>query len=292
MLFSDAKPFIRCAVHRKLSRYNNLKLTVKDSRLFYIISGSGKIIINDVPYDLSADTIILFREATQYKWEAANNTEYLSLNFDYENNYSHITQKFQPLLYTSSEEKMFFKCDRIEDFSLLNEPIVIYNAMSLKSSVENIITEYEITDNYSCQLLPLLIKELIFNILRFEENNFSQNLNNRNSIIVVKKVIKYIYINFSQKLTNQEIAHTFNFSPSHLGRIFKKHTGYSIHDFILQHRIQTAKEFLSDTDLNLGEICEKIGYNDIYHFSKIFKQKTGLTPSKYRLLYATAKRQL
>lgn len=281
MIFADAKPFVRCAVHRTLTYFNNLQLTAKDSRLFYVVSGSGKIIISGTSYDLFENTVILFREATQYKWDAEN-IEYYSLNFDFNSNYSDVIQKFQPLLSDSFNDAMAFDCGYIQDFPQLNQPIVIHNATPLKSYVKNIITEHGITDNYSRHFIPLLTKELIFNILRFEENDYFNKSNNTNSIKNVKRIIEYIYSHYPQELTNQTIAQKFNFSPSHLGRIFKKYTGHSLHNFILQHRIQIAKELLIASDLDIGEICTKVGFNDIYHFSKIFKQKTGLTPSQYR----------
>lgn len=282
MDFSCEKPFVRYALRRKLISFNHLCLIAKDSRLFYIISGSGRIIINDTSYNLLEDTIILFREATQYKWEGEN-IELYSLNFDYNSNYSNISQSFEPLLANTFNDASAFDCGYIEDFPQLNHPIVIHNAASLKNCIKNIITEHKRSDNYSQYFVPILTQELIFNILRIYENRYFNKGNNTSSTRKVKEIINYIYAHYSEEITNQTIAQKFNFSPSHLGRIFKKCTNHSIHNFILQHRIQIAKELLATTELSIGEISRRVGYNYIYHFSKIFKKTTGLSPSQYKV---------
>lgn len=282
MNFTDNKPFVRYALRLKLASFNYLQLIAKDSRLFYIISGSGNIIINNISYPLSNDTIILFREATQYMWEGEN-IEFYSLNFDYNSDYSDIVQQFRPILSKSFDAFTAFDCGYIEDFPQLNQPIVVHNASSLKKYIKNIIEEHSITDNYSKHFIPILTKELILNILRLHENRNLNKSTNKNSVKDIKKIIDYIHSHYHEKISNHTIAQEFNFSPSHLGRVFKKCTSHSIHNYILQHRIQIAKELLITTEMSIGEIAEKVGYNDIYHFSKIFKKTVGITPSQYKL---------
>lgn len=285
MFFADTMPFVRYAAHHKLTYLNNVELMAKDSRLFYIVTGTGKITIADITYDLMPDTIILFREAVQYKW-GASKIEYYSLNFDYNREFMHIARAFSPSLVDAFDETTVFSCGYIEDFTQLNEPIVIHNAASLKNRILNVILEQSIADNYSAHYIPLLTKELIFDILRLSASDYTNKSNDTKSLKKIKKVIEYIHSNYSSSLKIQSIAKEFGFSPSHLGRLFKKYTGQSIYNFILQHRIQLAKEFLVTSDLDVNEVGDKVGFNDAYHFSKIFKNKTGTTPFQYRKTYS------
>lgn len=72
------------------------------------------------------------------------------------------------------------------------------------------------------------------------------------------------------------------YSADHFARLFKKHTGISFRNFILQSRMEAAVFYLTSTSHGIGRIADILGYNDIYLFSRQFKQKIGKNPSSYR----------
>lgn len=71
-------------------------------------------------------------------------------------------------------------------------------------------------------------------------------------------------------------------SPSYLSSMFKKMKGISINQYLTQSRLRAARELLSETGLTLTEIAERVGYNDIFYFSKVFKRHYGVSPSSCR----------
>ena len=71
-------------------------------------------------------------------------------------------------------------------------------------------------------------------------------------------------------------------SKSVLTRKFKEKTGTTPYHFLLRHRYEYAAELLRTRDYTLGEICEFIGVNDTFHFSRTFKKIHGISPSEYR----------
>lgn len=71
-------------------------------------------------------------------------------------------------------------------------------------------------------------------------------------------------------------------SPSYLSSMFKKIKGISINQYLTQSRLRAARELLSETGLTLTEIAERVGYNDIFYFSKVFKRHYGVSPSSCR----------
>lgn len=83
--------------------------------------------------------------------------------------------------------------------------------------------------------------------------------------------------------TVQEMADELHISPAHFSRLFKKLTQQSPIDFILETRLARARHFLRETQLSIGEIADKLGYGDVYFFSRQFKQKTGVSPLAYRV---------
>lgn len=84
------------------------------------------------------------------------------------------------------------------------------------------------------------------------------------------------------KATLANIADYFHLSPGYLSVIFSKNTGTTLKNYLINERINTAKDMLINTDKNIYEIANEIGYKTAQHFSVIFKKSTGLTPSAYQ----------
>ena len=86
------------------------------------------------------------------------------------------------------------------------------------------------------------------------------------------------------KITINDIAKYVSLSVSQLNRLFKKEYGTTIYSYLLDCRIETAKSILKGTAMSVSEIAEKLNFTDEHYFSNIFKQQTGISPSKYRRL--------
>jgi two-component system response regulator YesN len=99
---------------------------------------------------------------------------------------------------------------------------------------------------------------------------------------VVQTVSRYIAHHIDQDLSRETIAKLVFLNPDHLSRIFKKETGYSISDYILNERINLAKELLSQTNIPISAIASSVGYSNFSHFARIFKKYVGEGPSEYR----------
>ncbi len=90
----------------------------------------------------------------------------------------------------------------------------------------------------------------------------------------------------SEDLTNApsiaEIAQQASCTPDHLTRVFSKVMGMSPQAYLVQRRIDRAKQLLRETGLTVSQIADVLGYRDVYFFSRQFKQKSGWTPTEYR----------
>ena len=60
------------------------------------------------------------------------------------------------------------------------------------------------------------------------------------------------------------------------------YTGTTIHQYLLQYRLEIAKKILLNTDCTISDIALKCGFKNVYYFSNTFKEKTGITPSLFR----------
>lgn len=100
--------------------------------------------------------------------------------------------------------------------------------------------------------------------------------------VYVSTAVKYIKAHYSEDITVDQIAEHIGIGRKYLFAVFKRALGMSPKDFIIHYRIERAKEFLQDVQLPIGSIAYSVGYKDPLAFSKIFKSKTGLSPSRYR----------
>ena len=99
------------------------------------------------------------------------------------------------------------------------------------------------------------------------------------------KVIEFIVNNVDRPFNLKEICEYTHFSQSYLSREFKKLNGKSIMDYVIDFKIKTAKRFLENTDLSVGDIAFKIGYYNPNDFTCIFKKRVGKSPRAYRLRF-------
>lgn len=80
-----------------------------------------------------------------------------------------------------------------------------------------------------------------------------------------------------------QIAENMYLSPFYISKTFKSEIGDSPIHYLIRVRMEKAKELLSENlELPISEIAESVGYEDAFHFSKLFKKTYGISLSKYR----------
>lgn len=96
----------------------------------------------------------------------------------------------------------------------------------------------------------------------------------------VHRAREYIEDTYTQNISMKDLSNLCNLSPFHLIRVFSECIGVPPHVYLKQVRIKRAKELLAK-GFSLAFIAHEMGFTDQSHFSKQFKQITGITPSKY-----------
>lgn len=110
--------------------------------------------------------------------------------------------------------------------------------------------------------------------------NRQEHENSENAYFTMAK--RYIGAHYYEEITIDQVAAHMGISRKYLFAIFKKALGISPKEYLIDYRMKRAKEFLADRDLPIGHIAYSVGYQDQLTFSKMFKLKTGLSPSAYR----------
>ena len=170
-------------------------------------------------------------------------------------------------------------CDElIKKFNLTNQRIFHAGKSShIINLFNNLIDEFQLKRpfyEYSCRGYLLTILAVISrNIERKSLNHTKQSID---------EVCRQMYTNYASNLPMQYYANICNLSESRFSHLFKEQTGESPMSYIVNIKIERAKELLENTDLSILQISEMVGIQSQNYFSRIFKKYTSYSPLKYR----------
>ncbi len=96
------------------------------------------------------------------------------------------------------------------------------------------------------------------------------------------KVKQYIDVHFCENITRDTLGEIVYLSPGYLAASFKKVTGNSVGSYIIEKRVEKAKELLAEGKLTVSEVAFAVGYDNFTYFSRLFKNRTGIMPKEYK----------
>ncbi len=97
----------------------------------------------------------------------------------------------------------------------------------------------------------------------------------------LKRVVEYIDAHLDRDLSLAAIAAEINMSRYHFSRLFKQATGLSVHQYVIERRVERSKQLLLQGDLNVAEVAFQVGFANPSHLSFHFKRVVGVTPKLF-----------
>jgi len=98
----------------------------------------------------------------------------------------------------------------------------------------------------------------------------------------LRKVTELVHAKIEDELTLEEMANAVNLSVAHFSQMFRKSTGQSPHRFVLQQRVERAKELLRKAEARVLDVAVACGFKTQQHFARVFRQICGTSPTQYR----------
>lgn len=127
-------------------------------------------------------------------------------------------------------------------------------------------------------------KKFMIHLEPLTAKNFSQQeyINHRRSTGPegVELLIEYLLDNLSEKVSLHELSRIVGLSSFHLVRVFRQETGFPPHTFLINARIEKAKELLAG-GWSIAQTAYETGFADQSHFTRYFKRTVGITPKTY-----------
>ncbi|NRA38615.1 MAG: helix-turn-helix transcriptional regulator [Planctomycetes bacterium] len=124
-----------------------------------------------------------------------------------------------------------------------------------------------------------LVQNLFENWLRKIKRSLHSLDKNDSRLLQIKR---FIDARFAQNISLQNLADEAGMSASHFSSSFKKQFKSTSMDFVINRRLEEATYLLGDHMLRIKEIARRVGYEDEFHFSRLFKKKYGVSPKFYR----------
>jgi AraC-like DNA-binding protein/mannose-6-phosphate isomerase-like protein (cupin superfamily) len=240
-------------------------------QLLYIIGGKSKIFIEDQCIDLKTEHIYLLPPNIKHSI-CCSDTEPLRT----------IDVKF-----TVNDKEVY-----LEILKLPFE-IVIDNNLEIGAILENLVKE-AISEKYLYRkIIDSNFFFVLLKILRYYNgaNETEEYILNRitgentHNGVVIRDVREYIDRNYGSDITLEALSKMANVNRTYLINYFKQIYGVTPMKYLNMIRIRKAKELLQNTDLNITEISEIVGFKPIHYFSRYFKEKENYSPLEYRQKY-------
>lgn len=244
--------------------------------LAFVLSGEGKYHIEGEIYNIQAGDLLIFNPGVSHQAlvvpEAQNPaTEFFvgctDIQFDgYPFNFIPMPDG-EHIIHTTGElrQKLFRLCASIES----------ENEMCR-------VGRYSMLKSYVIQMILLIIREQCEPVPAGGGCAF-ESVNKK---YVVEHILDYFEEHYSEKISLDQIAENMYLSPFYISKIFKSETGDTPIRHLIDIRLEKAKELLERDNASIQEIAARVGYDDAYHFSKLFKKRFGITPSQARKMSA------
>lgn len=136
-------------------------------------------------------------------------------------------------------------------------------------------------------MLKAYLIQLILLLLRDQKDTTQEQngciFESPNKKYVVNQMIRYFNEHYHEKISLDQIARNMYLSTFYLSKIFKSETGDTPINYLIELRMEKARELMeASPGISIQNVAEMVGYDDAYHFSKLFKKHFGAAPSKYR----------
>ncbi len=231
--------------------------------IYYLTKGSRHIYINDKIYPINSGSLALIDGENMHRAFSPNNGSYARFI---------LCVKKQLLQNQAPSLVKPFKNGTV--FSLNTQQQTRLNRL-----MNMIISDIESDMPMRRESIRAVASKLVIDVTRFSEEQ-SATINDCNDTVI--KVIDFINSNYYQKLSLEYIASSCYISVSHLTRLFKAGTGYTVISYINNLRVKKASEMLKNTKLSISEIAEASGFESLSYFVKMFSKYFGMSPLKYR----------
>lgn len=225
--------------------------------IMYILRGSAKIYQKDKIYLAKKDEIVFMDCHESHGYESCGGLETLWIHFDGQN-----TREFHRTLSEIWEGGII---------SLKETYVARSNILKLYDTFHE---KWMINEASQSAYITKILAEFFPSASKYSDQKTS----------VIEDTLQFINRNYGDKLSLKKLADNIALSEFYFSRLFKKETGFTPHEYIMNTRITKAKIFLKSSNKTVKEVAFCCGFSSESAFVNSFKKHTGMTPGEFRRL--------
>lgn len=241
--------------------WHSNKHTHHFTELFYVLRGHGSFLVEDDKFEVKEDDLILVNP----------NVSHTEISYP-ENPLEYIALGISGMQFLNKEKESTYNYS-VHNYYEYKHEILFY----LRTLVEEIKNEDENYEAISQDLLEILI----LNVLRRTKKEILIKPSQR-----IKKECLFIeqYINehFAEDITLQKLSDITYLNKYYIVHVFKKYKGYSPINYLIERRMEEAKNLLATTNYSVTKVSEIIGFSSPSYFSQVFRRMLHCSPLQYR----------
>lgn len=223
--------------------------------LHYVVDGQGKLCLGGREYSIQRGQafIIYPQELAYYEADEKNPWWYVWVIFE-----GDTAEKVLRSVGVTEEQPMFYPKERSSELFACMEKLF-----------QECRQEYQTIGNF-------------YALLQVMKNCTEVKQEARPQQYYVDKIKRYIEYRYVEDVKVSELAEHCGLNRSYMTKCFTEGTGVSPKEYLMQYRMQRAKELLEKEDMPISNVAYAVGYSDPLAFSKMFKKREGIAPLEYR----------
>lgn len=243
--------------------------------LYMIRDGHMKLVENDIMYQLYPGDILLLEPSLLHYGIKSNSLI----------EYSFLHISFGKDVTNSEEDKNFHVLEQLSQIKKISFPMELFQNMV--SLFEELKKTYHSTSPFRSTKIRSLFYLFLIQILEFQNGfiptsaEFNQEKKRSPQKLSSRDLSDFLRQNCQRTIRSHDLEKTFHHNFDYMNRIFKTDFGMTIFQYLEDYRISEAKKMLQTHAFSISQIAESLGFCNTYYFSRVFKKKTGVSPSNW-----------
>lgn len=270
---NQIRPFARYAACWKgISQFHKVTCYGLDSRMIFVTQGEISVLVEDELMTLRQGDLLLIPPMYAYLVKSEENAVLYFAKYDWFMT-AESSEAALPILHRRPDREKIPVNVHFYDFPKLDNYVKIH-LPEAEPFFKNMAEWYEVKNLYFRARmnaeLALLSVRIFQSFLKKEQKNN------------IEDIIAYIHAHYAEPISNAKIAEEFHYHPNYVNDIFVRHTGKSLHRYLLSYRIETAVTMLHTTEMPIAEIAMETGWKNASQFSRAFRKFVGVSPRAFR----------